>query len=68
VDLQGNCWVGNRNTGTAVKIGLYENAQYTDRNENGIIETSQDLDGNGAITPIKYFPGVRMRAFYMRLF
>jgi len=36
VDLQGNCWVGNRQRGTVVKIGLYEAGQYIDRNGNGL--------------------------------
>lgn len=40
VDLKGNCWVGNRNTGTVVKVGLSENGQCVDRNNNGKIETS----------------------------
>ncbi len=40
VDLKGNCWVGNRNTGTVVKIGLSENGQCIDRNGNGKIDTS----------------------------
>lgn len=40
VDLQGNCWVGNRNTGTVVKVGLAENGQCVDRNKNGKIDTS----------------------------
>lgn len=40
VDLQGNCWVGNRNTGTVVKVGLAENGQCADRNGNGKIDTS----------------------------
>lgn len=40
VDLQGNCWVGNRNTGTVVKVGLAENGQCFDRNGNGKIDTS----------------------------
>ncbi len=40
VDLQGNCWVGNRNTGTVVKVGLLENGQCVDRNKNGKIDTS----------------------------
>lgn len=56
VDLKGNCWVANRRTGTAVKIGLYENGQYVDRNGNGIIETSQDLDGDGNITGSEILP------------
>lgn len=50
VDLDGSCWLGNRQTGTAVKIGLLENGGYIDRNHNGIIETSRDLNGDGVIT------------------
>jgi len=49
VDLQGNCWVGNRRAGTVVKIGLHEAGQYIDRNGNGIIDTSRDLNGDGDI-------------------
>mgnify|MGYP000847785038 CR=1 FL=1 len=40
VDLQGNCWVGNRQAGTIVKVGLSENGQCVDRNGNGKIDTS----------------------------
>jgi len=40
VDQKGNCWVGNRNTGTVVKVGLAEAGQCVDRNGNGKIETS----------------------------
>ena len=40
VDLEGNCWVGNRDAGTAVKIGLYEAGNWIDRNGNGICDTS----------------------------
>jgi hypothetical protein len=56
VDLYGSCWVGNRNTGTVIKIGLLENGEYMDRNYNGIIETSTDLDGNGDITGNEILP------------
>lgn len=56
VDLFGNCWVGNRNTGTVVKIGLLENGQYMDRNYNNIIETSRDLNGDGDITGDEILP------------
>ena len=28
VDLQGSCWVGNRDAGTVVKIGLYEAGEW----------------------------------------
>lgn len=50
VDLQGNVWLGNRQAGTAVKVGLYEAGQCIDRNGNGTIETSQDLNDDGNIT------------------
>ncbi len=56
VDLFGNCWVGNRRIGTAVKIGLLENGQYMDRNGNGKPDTSQDLDGNGVIEGSELLP------------
>jgi streptogramin lyase len=56
VDLNGNCWVGNRNAGTVVKIGLFEAGQYIDRNGNGTIETSQDLDNNGNIDATEILP------------
>lgn len=56
VDLQGNCWVGNRANGTVVKIGLYEAGQYIDKNGNGTIETSRYLDGDGNITGNEILP------------
>ena len=56
VDLFGNCWVGNRNAGTVVKVGLYENGQYIDRNLNGTIDTSRDLNGDGSITGSEILP------------
>ncbi len=56
VDLQGNCWVGNRRAGTVVKIGLYEAGQYIDRNGNGIIDTSRDLNGDGDIAGAEILP------------
>ena len=49
VDLQGNCWVGNRNTGTVVKIGLSENGQCVDKNGDWFINTSHDANGDGNI-------------------
>ncbi|MFW9880723.1 MAG: hypothetical protein ACFFG0_47260, partial [Candidatus Thorarchaeota archaeon] len=42
VDLEGNCWVGNRDAGTVVKIGLYEYGEFIDRNGNGVCDTSTD--------------------------
>lgn len=56
VDLMGNVWVGNRNAGTVVKIGLYENGQCDDKNGNGTIETSQDLNNDGNITGAEILP------------
>ncbi|MBU3966209.1 MAG: PEF-CTERM sorting domain-containing protein [Euryarchaeota archaeon] len=50
VDLSGNVWFGNRATGTVVKIGLYEAGQCEDRNSDGVIQTSQDINGDGDIT------------------
>lgn len=49
VDLQGNCWVGNRQIGSAVKVGLLESGQCVDRNGNGQIDTSRDTNQNGDI-------------------
>jgi streptogramin lyase len=56
VDLYGNCWVANRQIGTVVKIGLLENGQYMDRNNNGKADTSQDLNGDGNITGSELLP------------
>lgn len=56
VDLDGNVWVGLRTAGIVVKIGLYESGQYIDRNEDGIIQTSRDLDGDGDITGAEILP------------
>jgi hypothetical protein len=56
IDQQGNCWLANRVTGTAVKVGLFESGQYVDRNNNGLIETSQDLNGDGNITGDELLP------------
>jgi len=56
VDLDGNVWLGNRNAGTVVKVGLYENRQYIDRNGNGIIETSIDVNEDGDITGNEILP------------
>jgi uncharacterized repeat protein (TIGR01451 family) len=56
VDLDGNCWVGNRQTGTVVKIGLFENGGYIDRDLDGVIDTCHDLDGNGVITADELLP------------
>ena len=56
VDLDGNCWVGNRNIGTVVKIGLLENGHWIDRNHNGVADTCRDVDGNGVINSTEILP------------
>jgi len=56
VDLEGNVWLGNRHAGTVVKVGLYENGMYVDRNGNGIIETSIDVNGDGDIKGDEMLP------------
>jgi hypothetical protein len=50
VDLDGACWVGNRSAGTMVKIGLSERGACVDRNGNGTIDTSTDVNGDGDIS------------------
>jgi streptogramin lyase/Mg-chelatase subunit ChlD len=50
VDLYGNCWVGNRQAGSVVKIGLQEGNQWIDRNGNGQCDTSHDTNNDGNIT------------------
>jgi len=56
VDLEGNCWVGNRCAGTVVKIGLYEAGNWIDRNGDSICQTSQDTNGDGDITGDELLP------------
>jgi len=56
VDLQGNVWVGLRQAGTVVKIGLYEAGQWIDRNEDGVAQTSRDLNSDGNITDAEILP------------
>lgn len=56
VDLMGNVWFGNRNTGTVVKIGLLENGQCKDKNGNGVIETSRDLNNDGNVVGSEILP------------
>ena len=56
VDLEGNCWVGNRCAGTVVKIGLYEAGNWIDRNGDSICQTSQDTNGDGDITNDEILP------------
>ena len=55
VDLDGNCWVGCRESGRATRI-INEEKDCLDKNGNGTIETSRDLDGNGKITANEMLP------------
>ena len=48
VDQNGNVWATNRDGNSLVHIGLVENGQCVDRNNNGVIETSS---GYGDIKP-----------------
>jgi len=50
VDLDGSCWVGNRGAGSVVKIAHEEADRCVDRNGNGRIDTSRDVDGDGDIS------------------
>lgn len=56
VDLNGNCWVGNRGIGTVVKTGQFETGQWEDRNANGVCDTSKDLNNDGDITGSEILP------------
>ncbi len=72
VDMYGNCWVGCRETGTVVKVGLEENGPFVmaasgtiatgsvggwiDRNGNGRCDTSRDTNNNGKIDSTEILP------------
>ncbi len=56
VDLEGSVWLGNRATGTVIKIGLYEKGNWIDKNSDGDCDTSQDLDNDGTITGTEILP------------
>ena len=49
VDLDGNVWVGNRGDGIASHI-YTDLRDCVDRNQDGVIQTSRDLNGDGRIT------------------
>ncbi len=55
VDLNGNAWVGNRGDGIATHIwGRIDDCE--DRNGDGVIQTSRDLNGDGRITGAEILP------------
>ena len=56
VDVNGDVWFGNRNTGTVVKIGLSEAGHYDDRNFNSTMETSTDLNNDGVVDGAEVLP------------
>jgi streptogramin lyase len=52
IDFRGDCWVANRafgNQGSVTKIASHME-DCVDRNGDGVIQTSRDLDGNGRIS------------------
>ncbi|MEW5743730.1 MAG: hypothetical protein AB1938_32760, partial [Myxococcota bacterium] len=52
LDLGGDVWVANRGIGKQGSVTKIANAEYSciDRNGNGTIQTSRDLDGDGQIS------------------
>lgn len=63
VDLNGDLWVGNRNSNTATKIALYP----TDSNDDGVVTTSQDLNENCVIEPSEVLPWGDDEAILLRI-
>jgi len=55
VDLLGNVWVGCRNDGGVAKIAIDE-ALCPDKNNNGIVDTAKDLNGDGKVTGAEVLP------------
>ncbi len=53
VDIEGNCWVVNYNSGTVLKILV---SDYIDKNNNGIKDTSFDFNEDGQITDDEVLP------------
>jgi streptogramin lyase len=56
VDQEGSCYVGIRQAGTVVKIGLALAGNWIDRNGNGVPDTSRDANGDGDIDPTEMLP------------
>ncbi len=55
VDSAGNCWVGNRGDGTLTQIKRQQ-FDCIDKNGDGTIQTSEDLDDNGIINGAELMP------------
>jgi streptogramin lyase len=55
VDLYGNAWVGCRSDGGVMKIAIDEALCY-DLNGNGVIDTSNDANGDNQIQPNEMLP------------
>ena len=55
VDSKGNAWVGNRGTNTLVKIA-FDESECIDKNNDGIIETSEDRNNDGKIDASEMLP------------
>ncbi|MFZ5988016.1 MAG: prenyltransferase/squalene oxidase repeat-containing protein [Bacillota bacterium] len=53
VDKDGNCWVANRVQGTVLKVAMTGGI---DRNGNGVIDTSRDVNNNGLIDSSEILP------------
>ena len=47
IDHYGNAWIGNRETNTLIKVGNLGLGTCVDKNRNGVIDTSRDLNNNG---------------------
>lgn len=67
LDKKGNVWIGNRDTRTLIKIGLLENNQCIDKNNNGIIETSRDSNMNGVIDINEILPFKQDECFLLEV-
>jgi hypothetical protein len=49
IDHSGNGWIGNRNTNTLIKVGNLGLGTCIDKNRDGVIYTSRDLNNNGVL-------------------
>ena len=56
VDGEGNCWVANRAGGNQPTIVKILSTDWTDKNHDGIMQTSEDSNGNWVIDPDEILP------------